>query len=314
VKYSIPLGRKQDAMMKDRSPGRGLPDNISTIEGTELMEGPRDEDLNNNDRDSSRNNDASSNNNNNNKNKTATTVSAQSNEILNVNTANHNNNIQKNGSTTTKCATQVQCNQAQQNPTTSTFNNTAHTHSENPTQNINTDDQSNYTPHKKHGVIFEAVDGFTIEEYLRKIADTIGGRNIKYASRLSGGRICVYLGTEALVKQICTPGGISINDTFIQCRPYIIASKRVVLSNVLPDIPDESLIPSLLTFGKTTSPISKLSISTTHPDLKHIKTFRRLVCMIIPHMEKMPDTFNVEHDGVSYAIYVTSDDVTYTNC
>jgi hypothetical protein len=151
VKYSIPLGRNQEAKAKDRSPDRGLPDNISTIEGTEMMEGPRDEELNNNDRDSSRNNDASSNNNNNNNNnnnKTATTVSAQSNEILNVNTANHNN-IQKNGSTTTRCATQVPGNQAQQNPTTSTFHNTQHTHSENPTQNINTDDQSNYTPHKK---------------------------------------------------------------------------------------------------------------------------------------------------------------------
>jgi hypothetical protein len=75
VKYSILLGRKQEAMTKDRSPDRGLPD-ISTIEGTEMMEDPRDEELNNNDIDSSRNNDARStnnNNNNNNNNKTATT-------------------------------------------------------------------------------------------------------------------------------------------------------------------------------------------------------------------------------------------------
>jgi hypothetical protein len=65
---------------------------------------------------------------------------------------------------------------------------------------------------------------------------------------------------------------------------------------------------------KPTSQISKLSISTTHPGLKHIKSFRRLVYMVIPHMKKMPHNFKVEHDGVSYAIYVTSDDVTCTNC
>jgi hypothetical protein len=131
---------------------------------------------------------------------------------------------------------------------------------------------------------------------------------------LSGGRICVHLDTETLVKQICNPGGISINDIFIQCREYIMAFKRVVLSNILPDIPDEALISTLLTFGKPTSQISKLSIPITHPDLKHTKSFRRLVYMIIPNMEKMPHTFIVEHDGVSYVIYVSNDDVTYTNC
>jgi hypothetical protein len=50
----------------------------------------------------------------------------------------------------------------------------------------------------------------------------------------------VYLAAESYVQEICAPGGININDTYIQCRPYIMASKKVVLSNVLPDIPDES--------------------------------------------------------------------------
>jgi hypothetical protein len=136
-----------------------------------------------------------------------------------------------------------------------------------------------------------------MEQYLRKAADTIGDSNINYASRLSGGRICVYLATEALVKQICNPSGININDTFTQCRTYVVASKRVVLSNVLPAIPDEALIQSLLTFGKPISQISKLSTSTIHLDHKYIKSFRRLVYMIIPNMEKMPHTFNVEHDS-----------------
>jgi hypothetical protein len=60
--------------------------------------------------------------------------------------------------------------------------NTALTHSENPTKNTTCAGQSNYTPHRKHGVIYEGVDGFSIEQYLRTIADSIGGSNIKYAS------------------------------------------------------------------------------------------------------------------------------------
>jgi hypothetical protein len=123
----------------------------------------------------------------------------------------------------------------------------------------------------------------------------------------------VYIATETRVQEKCAPGGIDINDIFIPCRPYIMASKRVVFSNVVPDIPNETLIPLLHTFGKTTSLISHLSISIMHADLKYIKSFRRLVYMIIPNMEKIPHTINAQHDEVNYAVYVTCD-ITCINC
>jgi hypothetical protein len=124
----------------------------------------------------------------------------------------------------------------------STHSNKATTYTKHPIQTT-CRTKTNYTPHKKCGVIFEAIEGITIEQYLRAIADNVGGINIKYASRLSGRRICVYFDTEDHVRELCAPGGININDTFIPCRPYIMASKRVVLSNVLPDIPNEALMP-----------------------------------------------------------------------
>jgi hypothetical protein len=201
-----------------------------------------------------------------------------------------------------------------QQPHSTTNKNLTNTHHPNPNQTTTNSTTTNYTPHKKYGVILEAIDGLTIEQYLRAIADNIGGINIKYASRLGGGRICVYLATEQHVQDICASGGITINNMYIQCRPYIMAARRVVLSNVLPDIPHTTLLPMLNTFGKPTSPISSLPISTTHPDLKHIKSFRRLVYMIIPSMDKLPHTLNVEHDNAHYTIYVTCDDITCTNC
>jgi hypothetical protein len=51
-----------------------------------------------------------------------------------------------------------------------------------------------------------------------------------------------------------------------------------------------------------------------HADLKHVKSFRRLVDMIVPNVEKIPHTINVQHDGGNYIIYVTCDDITCTNC
>jgi hypothetical protein len=84
-----------------------------------------------------------------------------------------------------------------------------------------------------------------------------------------------------------------------------MASKRVVLSNVLPDIPDATLIPLLHRFGKPTSHLTQISISTAHTDLKHVKSFRRMVYMLIPDMQKILTTITVEHEGAHYIIYVT---------
>jgi uncharacterized protein (DUF2249 family) len=261
--------------------------------------------------------DNNSNSNGNNSSKATKKDNNKPNQTLNEQTTsqhNNNNNNKENGTALNQLEQQLPGNNHQQKPTTTKLNSKPPSQCENPTNTTAEKNQNEYTPHKKHGVIFEAVEGLSIEQYLREIADKIGGSNIKYASRLSGGRICIYLAAEVYVKQICTPGGINIGDLFIQCRPYIMASKRVVLSNVLPDIPDDVIQPLLQTFGKPTSQITQLPISTTHPDLKHIKSFRRLVYMIIPNMEKMPSTLNVRYDGVTYVIYVTSDDITCTNC
>jgi hypothetical protein len=310
-------------MSKDGPSARFFDNSFSTATLTEQMDELKEH--------RSNSNSSSSNNNNNNSNNiqtnmdTTTTAEGRPDGAPTESTAKVNN-PGVNKTVSAQQGQQTTGNKQQRtSPTTSSNNNNnnAHTHKEYPNPTTTTittttttshTGPSNYTPNRKHGVIFEAMDGLTIEQYLRAIADTIGGINIKYASRLSGGRICVYLAAESFVQELCAPGGINISDSFIPCRPYVMASRRVVLSNVLPDIPNETLLPLLHTFGKPTSHISQLSISTTHADLKHIKSFRRLVYMLIPSMEKIPSTINVEYDGVKYVIYVTCDDVTCVTC
>jgi hypothetical protein len=141
---------------------------------------------------------------------------------------------------------------------------------------------SDYAPNKKFGVIFDSVEGLAIEIYLRNIAEKAGGSNIKYASRLSGERVCVYLAAESFVKELSDQRGITIDTTFVQCRPYVMISFRVVLSNVClkfpmrnfttlhlvsywPDLqsPTRAYL-SLLSFGRITSNITQLPISTQY--------------------------------------------------
>lgn len=83
-----------------------------------------------------------------------------------------------------------------------------------------------------------------------------------------------------------------------------MASRRVVLFNVLSDISDAAFIAILLALGK---PMSQ--ISTIHPDLKYIKSFPRLVYVIIWGIATY--LYCRTRWRVSY---VTSDDVTCMNC
>ena len=48
-----------------------------------------------------------------------------------------------------------------------------------------------FTPSQDQAIIFQSIDGITIKEYARTIA-TIGLKAIKFLSRISNGRICMY--------------------------------------------------------------------------------------------------------------------------
>jgi hypothetical protein len=99
----------------------------------------------------------------------------------------NNNTTKENGTALNQLEQQLPGNNHQQKPTTTKLNSNPPSQCENPTHTTAALNQNEFTPHKKHGVIFEAVEGLSIEEYLREIADTIRGNHIKYASRLSGG-------------------------------------------------------------------------------------------------------------------------------
>lgn len=171
-----------------------------------------------------------------------------------------------------------------------------------------------YVPNKKLGVVFEPVTGIPLEDYLRAVADKIGGLNIRYASRLSGGRVCVYLSHLNFVEELCAEGGVTICDIFVQCRRYVSAARKIVLSNVVPDIKNETLTRALQSFGQPTSSITEIPISTIHEDLKHIKSFRRCVYMLIPKLEQIPSTISIENEGTVYNVFVTCDDITCLTC
>jgi hypothetical protein len=89
-----------------------------------------------------------------------------------------------------------------------------------------------------------------------------------------------------------------------------MASKRIVLSNVLPDIPNESYNTAAAQLWETYIPCltTVLLHSTSEPQT------HKVLYMIVPDMKKIWPTINAEYEGVSYVIYITCHDSTCKNC
>lgn len=167
---------------------------------------------------------------------------------------------------------------------------------------------NDYTPNKKFAVILDSVESLTLNDYLLAAAKVVNGQNIRYASRISGGRICMYLTNEQFVDHIISKESLNVNDIYVPVRRYITASSKIIISNVLPDIPDELLSKSLHQYGKIVSQFRNISIGSKHPELIHIKSFRRVVYLIRNNV-KLPTSLNIPFEGNTHTIYLSNDDV-----
>lgn len=175
---------------------------------------------------------------------------------------------------------------------------------------------NNYVPSRKNAIVIENTSEISQDKCLRAVADTIGGKNIHYCTRLSGGRICLYLTDESYVDKLCTEAGIVVDQIFLPCRRYISHATKVVISNCPPELSDEKLKLFLEPYGKVVSAPSRLHVYTNYDDLKHIKTWRRVVYVLIPHdaplMPKMMPITSPE--GAKFNLYLDKDEEFCTYC
>lgn len=170
-------------------------------------------------------------------------------------------------------------------------------------------------PGKETAVLFPSVDGFTVEAYTRAAAALVGGRNIIAASRISHGRICIYLATKAVVDEfLADHGGITITDVFVPARRLKTPAERLVLSNVAPCIPHAVLEAEIARLYAVVSPMSFVSLGIRDPALSHVISFRRQVYVVRNEQDVVPDSFLVAYDGESYRIFASFDDVRCYRC
>uniref|UniRef100_A0A6P7F1Y5 Uncharacterized protein LOC114324327 n=1 Tax=Diabrotica virgifera virgifera TaxID=50390 RepID=A0A6P7F1Y5_DIAVI len=168
-------------------------------------------------------------------------------------------------------------------------------------------------PVKEQAIIFSSINGAKLQDYLLQLGPLVQPKNIIYSSRISNNRVnnrvCVYLSRKAVVDDFLNKtGSIKINNEVLLARRLVTPSERLLLSNVHPTIPQEMLINILQNLGlKLMSPITCLRIGATNPEYSHILSFRRQVYIEPLDNITIPDFVMVDHDNVSYKIFLSND-------
>ena len=84
-----------------------------------------------------------------------------------------------------------------------------------------------FTPSQDQAIILQSIDGITIKEYA--IVNTIGSKTIKFLSRISSGRICMYLDSKEMVTGLTSKyKTVVVNNTNIEIRPMVLLTQRII--------------------------------------------------------------------------------------
>ncbi|KAJ8672626.1 hypothetical protein QAD02_003885 [Eretmocerus hayati] len=102
--------------------------------------------------------------------------------------------------------------------------------------------QTETLPPRDAAILIDAVDNLTIRDYALSIGNIIGPENMCSISRISQGRICIYMKAvntaEYLVAQTKY---VNINNHRLAIRPLNTQAKRILISNVHTVIPNSIL-------------------------------------------------------------------------
>lgn len=164
-------------------------------------------------------------------------------------------------------------------------------------------------PNDDQGIIIETIDNIPTEDYLIALTNITEHQNIIYSGKMSKNRLCVYFKHKIIAETITkNHKTIQVQNENINIRPLITPSRRLIISNARPSVPDDIIINTLKQFGlQPTSELYFLRAGLKRPELSHILSFRR--CLYIQNIENqdIPETTVIEHGGVTHRIFISED-------
>lgn len=165
----------------------------------------------------------------------------------------------------------------------------------------------------RHGCKCLSDETVSVEDCLIAVSNAVGAQNILSASRMNKA-VVIFLRQTSMVNDL-VEHGLSVKDVFVPVLPLSNPSKKVVLSNVPPFIPNDTLERMLVRYGKLMGPIKMMSLGLKNPELKHIMSFRRQTYMILnAEFQNLEVALKLTLDGKDYTIFIAVDSMKCFRC
>ena len=171
-------------------------------------------------------------------------------------------------------------------------------------------------PTKDQAIVINSVEGVSVQDYLLAMATVVDKSDIRYISKISHGRVCLYLSSKEIADKLTDNHiKLKINNHSLEIRPLLSKSKRIILSNVCPIIPSSIIEEELLKHGiKPTSQITAIRAAGSLTGFTHVLSFRRQMYLTGEDEQKMPASISINYDGTNYWIYLSSEKLTCFSC
>lgn len=169
-------------------------------------------------------------------------------------------------------------------------------------------------PKKDQAVIFPAFDSLQVKDYVIATADVVNPNDIRFVSRMSNNRICLYFSSKDIANQfIENHGGVNIKNVFIPARKLMLPAKRIIISNIPPFIPDHVVEDQLHSLKiKILSPVSHIGAGIGLDKLRHVLSFRRQV--FVSADSEFPSSLQVNFEDEVFRIFLSDEKIRCFRC
>jgi len=171
-------------------------------------------------------------------------------------------------------------------------------------------------PTREQALVFNSIDGIRQRDYILVIGKIVSPKHIIFTSRISNNRFCIFLSSKEILETLLEKTNtITVNEHIIQIRRLINPAKKIIISNVCPSIPNQSILNALESINITPlSQISHIRAGINHEGYEHILSFRRQMFINHEDVIKLPGSLTIINNQTQFRIFLTDETITCFIC
>ncbi|CAB0044271.1 unnamed protein product [Trichogramma brassicae] len=130
-------------------------------------------------------------------------------------------------------------------------------------------------PTREEAIVLDSISGISVHSYTLASGSLIQPKNVRFVSRISMNRVCLYLSDKSHVLEL-SGKAVEVEGHRLIVRPLISQARRILISNVCPTITNEMIYEELEKLQ--VRPVSRISFVRSGPKTngyEHVMCFRR---------------------------------------